>query len=100
MPPPKDLEGLRQAMGLFNYYSAYCPEFSSIAQPLYRLQAKDVRWQWGPVEQQAYDRLKQELADNAKVVRRPDFDKEFFLHSDFSQYGMGAIIGQKDEEGQ
>jgi len=32
-------------------------------------------------------------------LRRPDFDKVFILHIDWSALGIGAILGQLDEEG-
>jgi hypothetical protein len=32
-------------------------------------------------------------------LRRPDFSKIFILHTDWSALGIGAILGQLDEEG-
>jgi hypothetical protein len=32
-------------------------------------------------------------------LRRPDFNKVFILHTDWSALGIGAILGQLDEEG-
>jgi hypothetical protein len=32
-------------------------------------------------------------------LRRPDFNKLFILHTDWSALGIGVIIGQLDEEG-
>jgi hypothetical protein len=32
-------------------------------------------------------------------LRRPDFNKVFILHMDWNAFGIGAIVGQLDEEG-
>jgi hypothetical protein len=32
------------------------------------------------------------------ILRRPNFNKVFILHTDWSALGIGAIIGQLDEE--
>jgi hypothetical protein len=32
-------------------------------------------------------------------MRRPDFNKVFILHTDWSALGIGVILGQLDEEG-
>lgn len=99
LPPPANVAALRAALGLFNYYRDYCPMYSSIAQPLYTLLQAGSVWRWTAVEQQAYDALKHELSDGNKVVRRADFSRTFTLHTDFSNYGCGAVLGQRDDEG-
>jgi hypothetical protein len=32
-------------------------------------------------------------------MRRPDFSKVFILHTNYNAFGIGAILGQLDEEG-
>jgi len=56
---PRDLSELRAFLGLVGYYRQYIPGFAGVAQPLNRLTAKGVRWQWTQEEQQAFDHLKQ-----------------------------------------
>jgi len=43
---PVDLPELRAFLGLVGYYHQYIPDFVGIAQPLNRLTAKGVCWQW------------------------------------------------------
>jgi hypothetical protein len=44
------------------------------------------------------DQLAYAVAMNP-VLRRPNYNKPFFLEVDASQYATGAILSQKDEQG-
>jgi hypothetical protein len=100
MPHPGNVAALRSALGLFNYYRCYVENYSEIAAPLNALLQKNVTWSWTSVHRAAYQRLKTELADSTKAIRRPDFTRPFVLHTDFSNYGCGAVLGQVDDKGQ
>jgi len=60
---PVNLSKLQTFLGLVGYYRQYMPDFTRIAQPLNRLTAKGVRWQWTQIEQQAFDLLKEHLVE-------------------------------------
>jgi len=68
---PQDLTRLRAFLGLVGYYRQYIPDFAGIAQPLNQLTTKGVTWQWTPVEQGAFDRLKGCLL-TAPILAYPD----------------------------
>jgi hypothetical protein len=59
---------------------------------------KDVAWKWTEEAQEAFNTLKEKLSE-FPIPRRLDFSKVFILHTDWSALGIGAIIGQLDEEG-
>jgi hypothetical protein len=59
---------------------------------------KDVAWTWSEEAQEAFNTLKEKLSE-FPILRRPDFSKVFILHTDWSAFGIGAILGQLDEEG-
>jgi hypothetical protein len=59
---------------------------------------KDVAWTWSDEAQEAFDTLKEKLS-KFPILRRPDFNKVFILHTDWSAFGIEAILGQLDEEG-
>ena len=99
LPCPRNISELRAVLGFLNYYRAYVPNFSAISQPLNGLLKKDVPWNWTPECQQALDALKAELMVGGKVLRPLDDSRPILLHTDWSVKGMGAVLGQVDEEG-
>jgi hypothetical protein len=98
MPNPTDVHTLRSFIGLCNYYRIYVQDFSTIAHPLYALLKKDVVWTWSDEAQEAFNTLKEKLSE-FPILRRPDFNKVFILHTNWSALGIRAILGQLDEEG-
>jgi hypothetical protein len=59
---------------------------------------KDVAWTWSEKAQEAFNKLKEKLSE-FPISRRLDFGKVFILHTNWSALGIGAILGQLDEEG-
>jgi hypothetical protein len=59
---------------------------------------KDVAWRWSEEAQEAFNTLKEKLSE-FPIMRRLNFSKVFILHTDWSALGIGAILGQLDEEG-
>jgi hypothetical protein len=53
---------------------------------------------WSDEAQESFNTLKEKLS-KFPILRRPDFNKVFILHIDWSAFGIGAILGQLDEEG-
>ncbi len=96
---PKNVSELRSLLGFVNYYRCYVPNMSSIAQPLNELLKKDAPWRWGPEHQAALDNIKSVFTREGIVLRRIDYSKPFILHTDWSKNGMGAILGQCDDDG-
>jgi len=72
------------------YYQQYIPGFPGVAQPLNRLTAKGVRWQWTQEEQQAFDYLKSRLTE-ALILAYPDPAKEYIMNTDVSDHSVGAV---------
>ena len=100
LPHPKNLDELRVSLGKLRYYGCFCPDFSSRARPLLDLLAKDVPWKWDPaVQGAAFDEIRGEIATEGKVLRRFDPVRPIYVHSDFSNRGLGAVLGQVEEEG-
>src|SRR5699024_10444066 len=79
---------------LAGYYRRFVPKFSSIAKPLNNLLKEDVTFVWTPAQQLAFDQLKSILTNDI-ILQYPDFSKEFFLTTDASGEGIGAVLSQK-----
>jgi hypothetical protein len=97
---PTNTKEISERMGLLNYYRHFIPGFAAIAQPIYQLQRAGVKWEWGSAQQEAWERLKQSLCRPGLALRRPDPSRPFVLHTDWSQQGVGAVLGQLDGDRQ
>jgi hypothetical protein len=51
-------------------------------------------WHWGLDQEKAFLMLKR-LMCMVPILTQPDFDKKFYLQTDASGYGMGAILSQE-----
>ncbi|PNH00115.1 Retrovirus-related Pol polyprotein from transposon, partial [Tetrabaena socialis] len=68
--------------------------------PLTQLTAKTTVWgpgTWGEPQQRAFDAIKQEFAEEGRILRRVDPSKPLILHTDFSGSGISGVLGQLDE---
>jgi hypothetical protein len=99
LPSPRNVSELRSIMGILNYYRIYIPDFSVIAAPIYELTQAGAVWEWTALREQAYTRLKLALCTPGVGLRAPDPQREFILHTDWSIGGLGAVLGQLDDEG-
>ena len=87
-------KNIQQFIGLASYYRRHILDFSKHAAPLYNLLKKDMPFVWDKSCQIAFDKLK-ELFTSNPILRPPDFSRDFFLLTDASNFGLGAILGQK-----
>ena len=92
-PVPQDLTQLRSFLGLIGYYRKFVQDFSLHAEPLYRLSKKNVPYTWGPEQEKAFSYMKNALT-SSPVLQFPDFSLPFYIQSDASDKGFGAVLGQ------
>lgn len=98
-PTPKTVKQVRQFIGLASWYRRFVPHFSTLIAPLSALTKKKQRWVWGKEQDEAVTSVKEKLIA-APVLSCPDFTKPFFLQTDASKTGLGAILYQAFEEGE
>ena len=97
-PRPKTVSELRSFLGLANYYRHFVKHFAHIAAPLNDLLAKSSTQDWSTKEQRSFEQLKEALISHP-ILRPPNHDAPFVLHTDASDVATGAALMQYDEEG-
>jgi RNase H-like domain found in reverse transcriptase/Reverse transcriptase (RNA-dependent DNA polymerase) len=97
-PIPENLKQLRGFIGLASYYRRFIDKFSEIARPLHHLLKKSTKFKWKDDQNYAFETLKRHLV-TAPILRYPDYSKMFYVHTDASGTGLGAVLAQKDENG-
>lgn len=97
---PKKKKDVWAFLGLSGYYRKFVQNYATRAAPLTDLTRKENpdKVQWEECHQLALDDLKRALTLKP-VLRGPDFSKEFLLHTDASNVGVGAVLSQLDEDG-
>jgi hypothetical protein len=91
---PTNVTEVRKFLGFIGYYHYFIKDYSKIAQPLLQLTHLTTPWSWKTEEQTAFETLRKAMI-NKPVLHQPDFTKPFFLLTDTSAYGVGAILSQE-----
>ena len=102
---PKTVSDVRVLLGMLGYHRRHVQDFSKIVHPVTKLLVghKDVNLDKSKREVEWTEECR--LAVNtivdfitaAPVLAYPDFEKEFILHTDASQRGLGAILYQNHD---
>ena len=92
--PPANRRQLRRFIGMINFQKEMWPRRSAMLRPLTRLTSKNVPFKWTDVEQKAFDEIKQKITQDT-MLRFPDFNKPFDVHTDASDTQIGAVISQE-----
>ena len=93
---PINVKQLRSALGMMGYYRKFVKDYAKIAQPLNNLLKKDTKFQWNEDCENAFNVLKTKLIE-APILRYPEFDKEFILSVDSSEYSIGFVLSQEQD---
>jgi reverse transcriptase-like protein len=91
--PPATVTEVQQFLGFKGYYRYFILNYSKIARPLLDLTKKALTWHWGTEQMKAFKTLKTLMCCRPVLVQ-PNFNKHFYLQTDASAYGMGAILSQ------
>ena len=103
-------------LGLASYYRRFIPQFAKWASPLHELirpiATKKTRariklpplqqnlppFEWTLGQQESFGKLKLALT-SSPVLAYPNYEKPFFLETDTSLKGLGAVLSQEDDKG-
>ena len=97
-PTPTTLKQLRSFLGFGNYYQRFIRNYSDSTKPLNDLLRKDMPYEWNDEREQAFQNLKKKFISQP-VLAIPDQTKPFYVESDASNYATGAVLMQKDSNG-
>lgn len=97
-PVPKNLKQVRGFLGLAGWYRRFLKNFSTETFAITEVLSTKKKFQWTDEAQKAFEKVKT-LLTSAPVLGNPDFSKKFYLHCDASDFGIGAVLVQHDDEG-
>ena len=90
-PAPTSVTEVRRWLGLSGYYRRFVKDYSKLAHPLTELTKKDTPFEWTAGAQEAMDKIKQALLQQA-VLYYPRLDREFTLNMDTSKHSISSIL--------
>lgn len=93
-PQPRSLKQLRGFLGLTGYYHRFIAGYAIIASPLTDLLKQD-SFEWNSAATSSFMALKTAMT-SAPGLRLPDFTKTFYVETDASDVGIGAVLLQEN----
>ena len=93
MMPPNNIKYVRAFLGLLNYYRDMWAKWSHLLHSLTSLTSTEVEFKWTYVEQKEFDKIKQIFACDTLLIYT-DFNEHFYIHTDASDFQLGAVIRQ------
>ena len=77
-----------------NFYRDMWIRRSHVLAPLASLTSTKTKWSWGEKERNAF-KLAKKIMSQETILRFPDFNKTFDIHTDASHTQLGAVISQE-----
>ena len=93
-PPLLNVKDIRAFLGFTGFYHYFIPNYSKIARPLINLTRKATLFYWGQLQIKVFETLKNIMCSKP-ILRQPDYKVPFFLATDTSAYGVGAVLSQE-----
>jgi hypothetical protein len=96
---PRSLRDIQSFLGFANFYRRFIKDFSRICRPLTEStkgERKD--WRWTPEMEKSFEELKNRFT-TAPILTHFDPTKTCIVETDASDFALGAILSQKDDEG-
>ena len=95
-PKPNNVRDVRAFLGFTGFYRYFIPNYLKVARPLIDLTRKATLFHWEPPQMKAFEMLKTIMC-RKPILRQPNYDNPFFLLTDASAYGVGAVLSQEGE---
>uniref|UniRef100_A0A0N5C479 RNA-directed DNA polymerase n=1 Tax=Strongyloides papillosus TaxID=174720 RepID=A0A0N5C479_STREA len=95
--PPKNRKELRTFLGATNYFTRFVLNYAKIASPLTKLLNEKEDFVWTEEQETAFNSLKTKLKE-APILAPPDINRSFAIHTDASEYAVGGVLLQEDQQ--
>lgn len=92
-PIPRTEKQIKSFLGLIGYYRKFIKNFADITKPLTQCLRKDKKITLDDEYLKCFEYCKQLLC-NDPILQYPDFEKEFILTTDASNFALGAVLSQ------
>ena len=99
MEEPTTMKELRRFLVMVNQLSKFMPHLAEMTKPLRDLLSKKNRWTWGHAQKQAFSSVKDALTKRPALALF-DPNLETTISADALSYGLGAILLQKQANGE
>src|SRR5215471_624436 len=94
-PTPECKRDVQSFLGFCNFYRRFIHHFAQIAHPLNYLTG-NIPFEWTEECQTSFDKLKT-LITSAPLLTMPNHHDQFRLKTDASEYALGVILSQKQD---
>lgn len=92
---PRTEKQIKSFLGLTGYYRKFVRDYAKIAQPITKYLKKGVKINVrDPTYIEAFEKLKL-LITSHPILRYPNFEKQFTVTTDASNYALGAVLSQE-----
>lgn len=91
---PRSVKDLRSFLGLANYYRKFIAGYSKKVAVLTDLLKKNTVWAWTEKCDGAFNLLKEVIASEP-ILKLPDFELSFEVHTDASDKAVGGVLVQE-----
>ncbi|KAF9760998.1 Retrovirus-related Pol polyprotein from transposon [Nosema granulosis] len=103
-PFPNNIKELRSFLGLLNHCREYVKSYLELTRPLFdelkgETKNSNRRLVWSENLNDKFTRIKQALSEEIKR-KQPDFSRELILTTDASNFGIGAVLAQRNVKNQ
>jgi hypothetical protein len=92
-PRPTSKREVQSFLGFCNFYRRFIQDFAKIARPLNNLTG-NVAFQWTDLHTISFNQLRT-LITSAPIIMIPNNDDQFRLETDASDFAVGAVLSQK-----
>ena len=82
----------KKFLGHTEFYRKFIKDFSKISRPLCKLLEKNAKFDFDEACKATFDEIKSILV-TTPIMITPDWNKEFEIMCDTSDYAMGAVLG-------